>query len=136
MRGAAGEVLHVEGLACGLLCTLPFYTFAIRAFRRQQDTILSIGRSPAELTSLEDNGADIFPEPGLMHAVERYQCHGVLALYRLPACFLEHVQSKTRHRYLEAHAMGFPSYLYQCGFIAIFSAMRERMIWNASASGS
>ena len=33
---------------------------------------------------------------------------------------------------VNAHMIGFPSYRYQLGFIAIFSAMRVRMICNAS----
>jgi len=127
------EVFHVECLACRLLRTLPFLAGTVRALVMVQNATCAIRHRPAELLGLEYNLAHVFRQACPIYPIERHQCHGVLALHRLPACFFEHVESKTRHSNLKScHAIGFPSYRYQLGFIAIFSAIRVRMICNAS----
>ena len=93
MRGATREVFHVKRLTCGLLCTLPFYTVPIRTLVTVQHTALRICHSPAELLRLEYNVAHVFIKTVPIYPIEGDQCHGVLARYRLPACFLEHVES-------------------------------------------
>jgi len=110
VRGATCEVFHVKRLACGLLCTLPFYTVPIRTLVTVQHTALRVCHSPAELIGLEYNLAHVFIQAAPIYPIERDQCHGVLARYGLPACFLEHVESKTSQcDFKSRHAMGFPS---------------------------
>lgn len=93
VRGATCEVFHIECLACGLLCTLPFYTVPIWTLVTVQHTALRVCHSPAELIGLEHNVAHVFFKTVPIYPIEGDQCHGVLARYRLPACFLEHVES-------------------------------------------
>jgi hypothetical protein len=93
VRGATCEVFHVKRLTCGLLCTLPFYTVPIRTLVTVQHTALRVCHSPAELLGLEYNVAHVSIETVPIYPIERHQCHGVLARYRLPACFLKHVES-------------------------------------------
>jgi hypothetical protein len=93
VRGATCEVLHVEGFKRGLLCTLPFYTALIRTLVTVQHTALGVRDSPAELLRLEYNVAHVFIKTVPIYPIEGDQCHGVLARYGLPACFLEHVES-------------------------------------------
>jgi len=110
MCGATCEVFHVKRLTCGLLCTLPFYTVPIRTLVTVQHTALRVCHSPAELIGLEYNLAHVFIQAAPIYPIERDQCHGVLARYGLPACFLEHVESKTSQcDFKSRHAMGFPS---------------------------
>lgn len=93
VRGATCEVLHVEGFKRGLLCTLPFYTALIRTLVTVQHTVIGVRDSPAELLGLEYNVAHVFIKTVPIYPIEGDQCHGVLARYGLPACFLEHVES-------------------------------------------
>jgi len=75
-----------------------------------QHTALRVCHSPAELIGLEYNLAHVFIQAAPIYPIERDQCHGVLARYGLPACFLEHVESKTSQcDFKSRHAMGFPS---------------------------
>lgn len=87
------EVFHVECLACRLLRTLPFLAGAVRALVMVQNATCAIRHRPAELLGLEYNVAHVFFKTVPIYPIEGDQCHGVLARYRLPACFLEHVES-------------------------------------------
>lgn len=110
VSGATCEVFHVKRLACRLLRTLPFLAGAVRALVRQQDATLTVRDRPAELLALEYNVTHVFIEPALIYPIERHQCDGVLARYRLPACFLEHVERQAGKSNLKArHTIGFPS---------------------------
>lgn len=93
MRCTFGEVLHVEGLLRRFIRTLPFYTVPIWTLVTVQHTAFGVCHSPAELLRLEYNVAHVFFKTVPIHPIEGDQCHGVLARYRLPACFLEHVES-------------------------------------------
>lgn len=93
MRCTFGEVLHVEGLLRRFIRTLPFYTVLIRTLVTVQHTAFGVRDSPAELLGLEYNVAHVFFKTVPIYPIEGDQCHGVLARYRLPACFFEHVES-------------------------------------------
>lgn len=108
VSSATCEVFHVKRLACGLLCTLPFYSVPIREFVTVQHTACRISHSPAELIRLEYNVAHVFFKAVPIYPIERDQCYGVLARYRLPACFLEHVESQAGKSYLKSCHFTFP----------------------------
>lgn len=82
------EVFHVECFACRLLRTLPFVAGAVRALVMVQNATCAIRHRPAELLRLEYNLAHVFRQACLIYPIEGHQCHGVLALHRLPRVLL------------------------------------------------